>query len=508
MLHLGNKDMPEDLELMSFLSKISGGLSKGINDSHVDELFDTLFAELAQIFKADYAYVQFQSISQISANNVIQKAYRIPTDLCSNLLLVVTKNTDSTVLDSNFKYVFDAADIAHERTYQSAKDLEIKSFVSIPILGTDRNNASINFYYTENLKIEPSIIGKMNTLAELLIFSYDIAISRSKQDYSVLHRRNYFMNSYELILVLDDNYFIIDKNNRANDLVGFETTGVNFPSMLINQIFKDKFFSVIRNLDYGDYSEEINLTLISPKPKIGELVLNCGIVKFLENQETKMIISARVLSQQEIFVENADEDHLLFPQIESFNKLFIKDREEAIDKFKPIFFPAAYSLAVNEASGPIIISTCPEVSNDEDHDMLYTDVIKLMAGLNTEQLKEQVFLTGSTPWSIPKGNLNWIAFTIENPEARGNIETHLVGLVTRNYLLDAKPAFLQSINTALMGTMNEYISIINDDDADFITYQYDDDRFFSTVTIINEALAQMRYMVTMLLGTSTYTKNT
>ncbi len=496
---MNGENIPAKKELMDFLGKLTG-LSMGGNYKHIDDIFSTLLANLTEMFKADYSYISFLFENQAFKENRYQTSYRIPIDYCYNLNIITAKRS-STILDTNYQYVFSINDITDERTSTSAKELGIKSFLSVPILGTDASLASINLYYSQNITLSPQFIADVHTLSELMVLTFQAAYTKSRKQEEALSRKDYYLNAYEYILVLDNHYFIQDINNRMMNYIGKKlvNTELNFTSLLVNQTNIDTFYSVVKSIEFN---EIVDVEIFTIKIEdFEELVLQCSIIKILSDyNEVRFIISGRPINDTETRSNTTQESYIL-PQIDEFKRMFTLNQEIAIDKFRSAFFPSAYAMAVNEESGPILISSSPNTDKNE----IFQEIIKLMAGLNIDQLMKQMYITGTTPWSIPQGKLHWIAFTISNEEARGKIEIHLVGIVVKQFLINAIPALLQSLSGSLMGAMNDYISIINEDEADFVTTEYHGDRNFSTITLIHESLDYLRHITTMLLGTHTIT---
>ena len=135
-----------------------------------------------------------------------------------------------------------------------------------------------------------------------------------------------------------------------------------------------------------------------------------------------------------------------------------------------------------------------------NHDEVFEESIRLLAGLNTNQILKHGYLSGTTPWSHPPGELRWIAFSIHNEKARGNTEIHLIGVVTAPNLLMVKPEIAQVLYGLLLGGMNSYIETIIDDKVDFCTQVFDPNNFYSTISIIENHLLELRKSSAELLA--------
>jgi hypothetical protein len=170
--------------------------------------------------------------------------------------------------------------------------------------------------------------------------------------------------------------------------------------------------------------------------------------------------------------------------------MMIENRENALEFGLTHIFPAAFFFTANEKTGPIVVTSSPT----EHVDLAAEGAIKLMAGLSTNQIIEHGYITGSTPWDIPSGEMHWIAFSRVNQIARGGVEIHALGIVAKQNLLLARPSFNQAVLGILLGGMNSYLNVLNEDDVDITTEPFFQDRNFSTLSLIQEVLDELRVM--------------
>ena len=124
-----------------------------------------------------------------------------------------------------------------ERFYEGIKMLGIKSIISIPILGTDEELAAFNLHYDSLKSTTPKLISSIHTLADLLATSYISTNSQISVLEEILERNEYFFNSFDYLFALDNHYYLMDVNKRANDFLGKKSlkTEINFTTLISNQ---------------------------------------------------------------------------------------------------------------------------------------------------------------------------------------------------------------------------------------------------------------------------------
>ena len=88
-------------------------------------------------------------------------------------------------------------------------------------------------------------------------------------------------------------------------------------------------------------------------------------------------------------------------------------------------------MLVNEITGPLPMQSSPDI----DLMTIMPETIRILAAINTTEVVNQGYMTGSTLWAKPNGELKWIAFSRNNPIARGNVEFHVIGIVVERNLI-------------------------------------------------------------------------
>ncbi|MCY3413547.1 MAG: hypothetical protein INQ03_18035 [Candidatus Heimdallarchaeota archaeon] len=491
-------------EVMDLLTQLSGMNAVTGNKDQLNYLFELILARFCKIFDADYAYIEFPIPSNSFEINKIQKAHGISTEVCYSLKNLTKKIPQNLDLDTNFQYLYSIENIRDKSLVDVPYQLRIRNIISIPILGTDSDLGSINLYFTASIDPSSMDYSAIHILADLLASTYLNSHSHIKVAEDISARNEYFENTFEELYVLDDLFFVIETNKRARSFLGLGkgTAELNFTSIFGDQAEIDTFYSVMSTLTENIPSEEMIFSLNPPINPENKKSVSMISTKFISaKNEIRYIISTRPIREIQrrdptSFVEAGG----LMQKIQNFEKLFSVNHELAISSYQDEFFPASIAMCLNEITGPVFIGSSPIISSND----VMQQVIKLMVGFDSDTLINQGYSTGTTPWKFPEGDLHWIAFTIANPKARGGIETHALGIIVRRNLITTRTHLLQNLIGSLMGSMNDYISIIDDDDADFVTTQYHNNRNFSTISLINESLAYLRHIAIELLGTLSY----
>jgi hypothetical protein len=257
--------------------------------------------------------------------------------------------------------------------------------------------------------------------------------------------------------------FIITENTLEYDIGGIGETIMRY----YRQVLRLPIHSVYQ---VDKIKVDLLVKAVSPETVVVSMIIN-------DQDKTKQL-------QQSLL----DSSNSLSSELSNYAMLFKEAREEAIEYGLSTFFPASFAFTINEKSGPIVLSSSPDI----DHDLIFEDTIKLMASLNSYQIVEQGYLTGVNPWTQPSGELRWIAFSRQNRYARGGLEIHLIGLVTKTSLLMLKPEIANTLLGLLLGTMNRFIETLSEDNADFVTLPFAHDRNFSTLSILKQQMLELR----------------
>ncbi|MHA2502387.1 MAG: Rab family GTPase, partial [Candidatus Kariarchaeaceae archaeon] len=131
--------------------------------------------------------------------------------------------------------------------------------------------------------------------------------------------------------------------------------------------------------------------------------------------------------------------------------------------------PGAYALVMNQITGPQILTTDPHNVNDDELIPLYSNsAIKLIASLDFNDVINQGSLISSFPWVHPKGLYHYIAFVLDNKNARGNKELYILGVNVDREYSDAIAGIKGVLDGFLHSTINEFARLIIEDNAQLV----------------------------------------
>ncbi|MHA2091854.1 MAG: hypothetical protein ACW98K_13455 [Candidatus Kariarchaeaceae archaeon] len=470
-------------------------------------LFDLFIRDITDLFEADFAFIQFEYQLSVSETQTFLRGYGLPEEQCifiDNYVKdnIVPSNTDAESTN-NYIYHINTMMSGESRSFETIRVTGVKTVLIVPILSTDLEQGHFSIYFTDKVEVTAKDLELLSSIGELLANAYI-----NRQSYQFIYdqesvRDDYFWKSYEALFILDEDFHILDNNSTGKEILGItEYTPKLKLTDFVDQTDIALIVTNIQNLNIGDLSKLVATSWNYRTIDDGEMIsikVVFGFTKILNKEgSTRIIASGRpqFIREPMAMQTTLSSDQDIITKLTEFRELFTDDQESAAKLAKETFVPAAFALIVNEETGPMPLVSSPEVDGYE----IMEETIRLMAGLNTDQIISQYYITGSSPWSDPSGELRWIAFSKSNPKARGNLEFHLMGIVIRQNLLTVLPQMVQVILGILLGGMNTYLGILNDDEADFVTKKFDGDRNFSTISIIREALDELRIISSEILG--------
>ncbi|MHA2252310.1 MAG: Rab family GTPase [Candidatus Kariarchaeaceae archaeon] len=159
-------------------------------------------------------------------------------------------------------------------------------------------------------------------------------------------------------------------------------------------------------------------------------------------------------------------------------------------------FPSAYLLTMNQISGPKIIGSSPS-STDAiiDLNKISNSAIKLIASLDFDDIISHGTVTGTFPWVEPLGTVYYIAFVIENENARGKKELYVLGFNADRELENAIAGLRGIVNGFLHGVLNEFNEIRSKTQIDFVTKAIQLEGHPDVVQLIEDMLYGLRLKV-------------
>ncbi|MCH8907414.1 MAG: hypothetical protein IH840_10025 [Candidatus Heimdallarchaeota archaeon] len=495
-------------EISFFLNNLSSLISVQASPSQTLSLFDSVLGELNRYFDADHSYIMFQVQVGDYPSKVFSRAVGLPEEQCTYINNYARKNLRPSNPNNPFNRLIyqlgklDTADTSREDSLSG-----VKTILIIPIMSGDPSSASISLYFKQSREFKNDDLEFISSIGNLITNAYTSKLLIQSLMDRDRDRNDYFWKLYDAILILDEDLKIIDTNESGREILGYKWTEQNTALPIADFTNLEDFEQmkkIIQNLRKGELSREV---IVDWSPKYGSSAtlktkLAFGFTKIQDqDNRTRIISSARIQQIEDAFSDASLRNTLtsginLVSNLSNYRESFIQNPKETIEIVKEEIFPSSFIFIVNEITGPQALSSSPEVEMIH----LLTDIIPLMSSLNTEQIITQHYITGSVPWSNPDGELRWISFVRQNDNARGNVEIHLIGIVVQRDLLTILPQFVQILLGILLGGMNKYLELLEEDDADFITSAFHQDRNFSTLTLIKDELNEMRSSASEIFG--------
>ncbi len=503
-------------DYISIIKTISSLISIKASVTQAMLLFEMSIKEITEFFNGDFAFIYFRYVLDGGEEQEFSRSYGLPEEQC----IFINNFVRSNISPSNPNFRDDNQYLYHISQYLSSdissnepiRSSGVKTLMTIPLLALDTELGSFSIYFTSNKTISKETMDFLSVFGELLANSYISRISHQNLLDKEVHRYDYFWKSYEATLILDEHLNILDANEIGNEILGIAlwvsstNRDTNRPKFtdFIDRSDTALVVTTIQNLNIGDLSKQISVDWryklsAENRPEVIKIIF--GFTKVSNRAgNLRIIASGRTHQMKEpvaVSTTHGDDENII-AKLSDFKDLFTKKPGEAARLAKDEFFPAAFAFVVNEETGPIPLVSAPEYDLGEEG--LVESAVRLMVALNTDQIESQYYIIGSSPWSDPDGELRWIAFSRHNPNARGNVEFHLLGLVIQRNLLNVLHKMMSIILGVLLGAMNTYLGIIEDDNADFCSVKFDGDRNFSTISLIREALDELRVISSEVLG--------
>lgn len=127
---------------------------------------------------------------------------------------------------------------------------------------------------------------------------------------------------------------------------------------------------------------------------------------------------------------------------------------------------AAYLMTFENNIGPVIVARSPSSEHMDYSPQEEMSVVKLSAGIDMEQLVVQQYETGMSSWNDPVSVFYYIAFVIENENARGKHDLYILGCnISRDLknILANNQNMMQGFLTNKMNQFSEFL-----DSTDYI----------------------------------------
>jgi small GTP-binding protein len=121
-------------------------------------------------------------------------------------------------------------------------------------------------------------------------------------------------------------------------------------------------------------------------------------------------------------------------------------------------FPFAALFTMNDQVGPLWAASSPVIA-ELDLEKAQTAMIKLIVGLNPEELVEFGTMEGQMTWPDPDCVLMHLSFAIPNEKARGGQELYMLGLGVSKDIIKLVENSRSTIDGILQAGLNEFAKI-------------------------------------------------
>ncbi len=478
-------------KILTMVNDISSLVSFQTSKQHAFDIIGLLLQEIADAVNADFTFLTFTMKNPNIQERMFSQSFGIPEEQCMVYNKIIDEITDKEEKDVSSKYLF------HLNGFSKRYDLRnVKTAIKIPIMSSDLLDGYVFAYFTKEQEFEPAIFEFLSSIAGLIantLISKETFLTEFNQLYT---QQEYFQKLYNSILILDENLFITNVNDAGAELLGGIKPNPNVQFNLSRHIPEESLsliLSVLDDLKINELSKEISVKWIIDPHNLEGAIVNVvfGFTKLNRfGNFTEYLASGRITQIKENLTikSRSNVDFDLVTRLTEYKASYLENAYDTLKIFKTEFFPAAYVMIVNELTGPLPLQSSPE----SDLMGVMQETIRIFAAINTSEIINQGYITGTTVWANPGGELKWIAFGRNNPNARGNIEFHVIGLVTERNLIAVMPQLNQLIFGILLSGMNNYVQILNDDKADFTTQEYNWNSNFSTLSLIKNNLEEVR----------------
>ncbi|MCE7733340.1 MAG: hypothetical protein GPJ54_00585 [Candidatus Heimdallarchaeota archaeon] len=491
-------------KILTMINDISSLVSFQTSKQHSYDIISVLLQEIASVTHSDYTYLTFTMKNTNIKDRKFSRSYGIPEEQCMVFNQIIDEIIAKGGSDVTNQYLFPLNELIGIKQFYDIG--EVKTAIRIPIMSSDLLDGYIYAYFTKEQQINPEIFEFLSSIAGLIsnsVISRETFLTELNR---VSSQQEYFQKLYNSVLILDENLFILRTNEAGAELLGGYRPSENMKFNIAEHVSNETLSSILAVLDdlkINELSKEISVRWILDPKESNNSTVNVvfGFTKLLKSDDfTQYIASGRITQLKETLTikSRSDLDFDLLSKLSEFKNSYLENAQDTLKVFKTEFFPAAYVMLVNEITGPLPMQSSPDIELMN----IMPETIRILAAVNTSEIINQGYITGSTLWAKPNGELKWIAFSRNNPKARGNVEFHVIGIVVERNLIAVMPQLNQLIFGILLSGMNNYIQILDDDKADFVTVEFVGDRFFSTLSLIRNNLEEIRDFASELFAAS------
>ncbi|MHA2099588.1 MAG: hypothetical protein ACW99A_13005 [Candidatus Kariarchaeaceae archaeon] len=475
------------------INDISSLVSFQTSKQHSYDIISVLLQEIANVTNADYTYLTYSMKNPNIKDPFFSRSYGIPEEQCmvfNQIIDDIISKGDASVQN---QYLFPLGQINGIKQFYDIG--EVKTAIRIPLMSSDLLDGYIYAYYCKDQHIDPEIFEFLSAIAGLIANALISKETFTSEFNRIFAQQDYFQKLYNSVLILDENLFIVNANEAGVELLGglhpTQDLRLNI-AQFVNQDTLSSILAVLDDLKVNELSKEISVKwIVNPEnPENSTVNVVFGFTKLNKSGFIEYVASGRITQLKEALTikSRSNVDFDLLSRLSDFKRSYLENSQDTLKLFKTEFFPSAYVMLVNEITGPLPLQASPDI----DLMSIMPETIRILAAVNTTEVVNQGYITGSTLWAKPNGELKWIAFSRNNLTARGNLEFHVIGIVVERNLIAVMPQLNQLIFGILLSGMNNYIQILDDDKADFTTKEFSGDRNFSTLSLVRNNLEEIR----------------
>lgn len=160
---------------------------------------------------------------------------------------------------------------------------------------------------------------------------------------------------------------------------------------------------------------------------------------------------------------------ILVSNIVDWQKTKVETKEDSTKDMEE-FILSSYLLTFHDMYGPKILVRSIS-GNEPQTDKEFASAIKISSILDFDDVIKFAQVTGTTPWTDPEGMFYYIAFTIDNKNARGGKSLFICGFVVRRDIREIISQSQHIIDGILHSAMNDLVRILVADNLDLTSDQ-------------------------------------
>ncbi len=481
--------MPDAVDLLSTLISLFELVEKG----EAEQDFHEFLVKIADFLECDYIHISIdKSVSRFRYETAFGFSPDIMNLLFSELIKYANPVDTASYHRTGVLKVTEYTNVEFEESSSTMQVLGIKAVLSIPLYKGGNQVGRITAL-NSNPKTWTETDETVLNAAGLFL----IGLLTLQKNYSTLHES--IKNHTAIEAAIPDFLFVI---NQRLEIEAMNKVAREFfkdhPPQNLFELFEPSERGRVLSLlsELREYNRSKFEVVASPYLEEGNFEIIFARILGARELEEKNLLVARPRGAEEIIRKELIEQERLLRQ------LFIEalGRETLHPSDVNSMFPSAYAISFNETVGPIIVAASPPIKEEDVNPRTWSAAIRLVSAIDFQDVSAHQFVTGSFPWPEPVGTFYYVAFVIPNPKSRGGEELHVLGINANRDFEDIILGPRNILLGLLHHAMNEYVKILEMDNADFVTGNYSPSLFSSTRAMISKALEELRVQATKTLS--------